>query len=185
MSYSDPLTFLSDAELGVVLAVVAGWTLYVARWFPDLKSETVPCGIFCLQLAFKRERVRAIVKRWTAAGCMPAARRSLLLDLVFIVLYTIALVALTVLAARAAGAGGLLATAQAENLAAVGAGLAMAAGVLDVLENIGLALELSGRHRQPIPLATSLLSAAKWLLLASLVLGALGLLIAGAISGLS
>jgi hypothetical protein len=180
---SDPLPFLGDAGLGVVLAVAAGWAVYLWKLFPDLRSPEAEGGIFSLELAPSPGRARAIVDGWRAAGRLGAAWRSLWLDFVFIVLYTIALGSLAVLTGRATGASGLIPVAHGETVAAVGALLAVAIAVLDLLEDAGLALALRGHHRQPIPLLTALFSALKWLLLAGLAIGTLDLLIASAIGG--
>jgi hypothetical protein len=178
----DPLSFIGDADLGAILAIAAGLALVCGAAFPALATPQAPRGIVSLELAARSATVRAIVGAWTLRGRLRAARRSLWLDVVFIVLYVVALSALAVLAGRAVAASGLVSAGAGETIAAVGAALAVAAGVLDLLEDAGLALELRGRDAQPLPLATAACAWTKWALLGVLLVGALDLLIAGAIA---
>jgi hypothetical protein len=179
----DPLTFIGDADLAIVFAMAAGLALLVGTGFPALRTPETPGGIITLELAARSATVRRIVDAWRHEGKLGAAWRSLWLDFVFIVLYTIALGSLAVLTGRATGVSGLIPVAHGETVAAAGALLAIAIAVLDLLEDVGLALALRGRHRQPIPLLTTLASTLKWLLLACLAVGTLDLLIASAIGG--
>jgi hypothetical protein len=179
----DPLTFIGDADLAIVFAMAAGLALLVGTGFPKLRTPETPGGVVTLELAARSATARRIVGAWRSEGKLGAAWRSLWLDLVFIVLYTVALGALVVLTGRATGASGLIPDAHGETVAAVGALLALAVAVLDLLEDGGLALALRGHHRQPIPLLTALFAALKWLLIAGLAIGAADLLIASAIGG--
>jgi hypothetical protein len=147
----------SDADLGILLAVAAGWTIFVCRLFPDLKTPAAPRGIIDLQLAFTTERAATIVDDWRTHDRVRPARRSQCTDVVFIALYVTVLAIAAVLIAHATEA-------EHPHQAIVAA---LSAGALDLVEDVGLALQLrdADRQAQPVPLLTGLAAAAKLALL--------------------
>jgi hypothetical protein len=179
----DPLSFIPDANLGILFGMSAALAALWSTLFPALKTLQSPHGIVSLQLALRPLKVRSIISAWERSGQMGAARRSLWLDLPYIALYVLALASLAALTGRATAASGLLPAAHGETVAAIGVLLALATGVLDLIENLGLVLALRGRSAQPVPLITAAAATAKLLLLLALPLGAVDLLIASAIGG--
>lgn len=151
----------SDGDLGVLLAVVTGWMVFIFRLFPNLKTPAVPRGIFNLQFAFTTKHATAVVDDWRVRDHIKAARRSLLTDVAFVVTYVTALVIVAVLVNHAADAGHV----------GPGVVVALLAGVLDLIENAGLAWQLrdDDRQAQPVPLLTSLAATGKLLLLLAFV----------------
>jgi hypothetical protein len=179
----DPLSFIPDANLGILFGMSAALAALCSALFPALRTPQSPAGILSLQLAPSPSKVRAIVGAWDRDGQMSAAWRSLWLDLPFIALYVLALASLASLVGAATAAGGLLPAAHGETVAAVGVLLSLVTGVLDLIENAGLVMALRGHSAQPVPLITAAAATAKMLLLLALPLGALDLLIASAIGG--
>lgn len=168
----DLLSFLSTAELGIVTLVVAGFLVSWARFFPDLKTKSGH-GIVALELPKGTEGAQQILAAWQRKGLMKAARRSITVDWLFIVLYVLALVCGGVLVARAGEALGGLDAADAKTVALVLAIAAVVAGLLDVLENLGMKRMLDGHVQRPVPQATTWVSRGKWALLFLLALGLL------------
>ena len=181
---SDPLAALRTSEVGLLLAVGLAATVTWSRLFPTLKPPAAR-GIVGLELAGSTARARRILADWEQRGLTQRAKRSVALDWPFIVLYSFAAALAGVLGGRAAAGSGLLSSDHADTVAAVLAYAAWAAGVLDVAENAGLRAMLSGHTGQPIPALASAASAAKWLLIAATVVGALALPAAAGIAALT
>jgi hypothetical protein len=176
ISLFDPLAGLADAELAVLCAAALAGLLLVLQLFPDLSTGTGH-GIFSLEVAWRRSTVREIVAAWRARYRDGAARRSLLTDLAFIVLYVGLLLTATALLAHAAGATETYVAQDVRTIVRWGSGAALLAGALDLLEDAGLLLALRGHTRQPIPALTALAAALKWALLAVLALALTALMI--------
>ena len=174
----DPLSFLSTAELGIVTLVVAGLLVSWARFFPDLKTRS-GYGIVAFELPKSTEGAQQILAAWQRHGLEKAARRSITVDWLFIVLYVLALAGLGVLAARAAATTDGFGAEAAETVALILVAAAVLVGALDVLENLGMKRMLDGRVERPVPQTTTWIARAKWIL--AFLLGAViaGLLLYG------
>ena len=150
-----PLGSLRDGEVTTIFVIALGATAVWFLLFPPLRPTIVS-----LELARTTARVRRILGAWESHAMSKAAKRSVLTDLAWIPLYTVALAGLAILASRAAvaaDAGETLPSAF-----AVLAYVALAAGALDYLENAGLWRLLGGHVAQPVPALTSLVSFLKW-----------------------
>lgn len=156
-----PLGVLRDSELTTLFMIATGATLVWFSLFPRLEPN-----IIRLELAPTTTRVRKIVGAWTARGLLGDAKRSVVIDLAWIPLYTAMLASAAVLAERAAAA------AEISPLVALPVYVALAAGVLDYLENAGLWLLLTGHEAQPWPALTTLVSGLKWLAIVLVAAGA-------------
>lgn len=165
----DLLSFLSSAELGIVALVAFGLLASWARLFPDLKTKT-GSGIVAFELPRTAQNARAIRAAWQAKKLEGAAHRAIALDWFFIPMYVVLLACAGVLAARAAEALGGLEAGAAETVAAALVIAAVVAGVLDVLENLGMKRLLGEEVEHGVALATTVVSAAKWLLLGTVLL---------------
>ena len=154
----DPLAFLSTAEVGALLAVALGLAATCGPFFPSLEP-----GILRLEVAGRPRRAEAIVRAWEARGALGAARRSIAVDWPFIVFYSVALAALGTLAGRAG---------DAETAGAALAYAGVAAGLLDVVENVGLRRMLDRRFG--FALVTACLACLKFVLIVAVALVALG-----------
>jgi len=146
-----------DAPLGILLAIVAGWALFVVRLFPNLKTVAAPRGIVSLQLAFTTARARVVVDDWRTRERAKAAARSQLTDVAFIALYVTALALVAVLVAHATDA-------RHPHRPIL---VVLSAGALDLAEDAGLLLMLrkDDHQAQPLPLLTGLAAAGKFVLL--------------------
>jgi hypothetical protein len=155
---------VSSADLAAILVIALGLIALGSRLFPDLETPEAPRGIVSLELAWNQARARAIVSSWRRRDQLASARRSVYLDIPFIALYVVALMAFAVLLARAGAAAELWSDGAAKWIAAGLAGAAGAAGVLDLVEDLGLWLLLRRKFWLAAP--TSVVSLLKWLLLA-------------------
>lgn len=160
----DLAGFAGSADLGAILVIALGLLAFWATLFPDLRTAAAPHGIVSLELPWNAKRAWRIVASWEREGKLGAARRSLLLDLPFIALYLVALVAFDTLIARAGLALGLFSDRAKQWVAAILVCTASLAAVLDLLENLGIRLMLGGRYWAAR--VTSIVSAGKWVLLA-------------------
>ncbi|MGZ8481882.1 MAG: hypothetical protein ACXWWO_05440 [Candidatus Limnocylindria bacterium] len=160
----DLARFAGSADLGAILVIALGLLAFWATLFPDLRTAAAPQGIVSLELPWNAKRAWRIVASWEREGKLGAARRSLLLDLPFIALYLVALVAFDTLIARAGLALGLFSDRAEQWVAAILVCAASLAAVLDLLENLGIRLMLGGRYWAAR--VTSIVSAGKWALLA-------------------
>lgn len=145
----------------------------MAQTGATLKTPTTPLGILNLEFAYNAEKAFAVIFAWT--GLIPAdnvfaAIINTWLDFIFLLFYALFLYqACMMLAMQHTGL-----------LAAIGSFLskgALAAGVLDVFENIGMLITLNGHISNPVCLLTFLFSIVKWLLALAAILY---ILIAGA-----
>jgi hypothetical protein len=172
----EPLRFLHTADAAAVLAMALGLSAVWSALFPRLRTDAAPKGIASLELCWTANRARRVVNSWERKGMMAAARRSVLLDEPFILFYSVTLATLGVLAARAAGASSLLSHDHAQTVASVMTLAACVAALLDLAENLGLCLLLRGHFATGLSAATSVVSSAKWLLVATAIVSELGLL---------
>lgn len=164
----DPLDALRTAEVAILFAIFAGATLSWGALLPALKPSIVH-----LELARTTGGAQKVIAAWRAGKLLKAAKRSVLLDLVWIACYAPALATLGVLAGRAA---------DSSTTAALLTYAALAAGALDYVENVGLWRLLAGHTAQPWPAATTLVSGSKWLLIVASLAGAAVLFVVNAIT---
>lgn len=132
----------------------------------SLKTAATPKGIIDLEFAYTQQKVEAIKNVWNADGKSEnilAAKINIQLDFIFLVFYTLFLhMACNKLAALFSNE-----IAKWGIAAATGA---LAAGLFDIIENLGMLLSLHGFSQPPIPLFTVIFSVLKWLLVLNAVL---------------
>jgi hypothetical protein len=148
---------MNAGELGILLGVAASGTYLLAQQFPKLKPPSA-YGIVKFELTWRSRTAREILADWKSHGVIARARTSIALDWAFIPAYSSTLALAAILLGRAA---------DADSLAGAAACGAWVAGGLDLVENIGLLRMLAGHTDQPVPLFTSVVSLAKWLLIAA------------------
>jgi len=158
-----PLGVLRDSELATLFVIATGATLVWFSLFPRLRPN-----IIALELAPTTTCVRKVVGAWTSRGLLGDAKRSVVIDLVWIPFYTAMLASAAVLAERAAAAAEI-----SPPVVAMLVYVALTAGVLDYLENAGLWRLLTGHEAQPVPALTTLVSGLKWLAIFLVALEAL------------
>lgn len=140
--------------------------IVMAQTGATLKTAATPLGILNLEFAYTAEKAFAVILAWT--GLIPAdnvftAIINTWLDFIFILFYTLFLYQ----------ASKMLAITQTGLQSFIGHFLskgALAAGMLDVLENIGMLLTLNGHISNTVCLLTFLFSIVKWLLAIAAVL---------------
>ena len=134
--------------------------LVMVKTGATLKTSATPKGILGLEFAYNSNKAAAVMDAWKYNGTannITAAKINTELDFIFILFYSIFLynackIISGVYKGTAANAGLLLANG------------AIAAGLLDIFENIGMLLTLHGYTNNAIPLATFIFSIVKWLL---------------------
>ncbi len=141
----------------IVLPVAAAMGVFLKCQGADL----LPQGIIGLELAFTEGDATRIVGAWSGAK-HDVAVKQVLFDYIFIVGYAGSLVFICLNAADHARRRGHAGLAQAAECAALGA---LAAGVLDCIENAGLLLTLAQPISGAIVLITSLAASVKFALL--------------------
>lgn len=125
-----------------------------------LKTDTTPLGILNLEFAYNSTKTHEVINAWSqtlneTSGKVPAAELNTYLDFIFIFFYS-GFLFLTctymahIIKGSAAKAGLLIAKA------------ALLAGFLDVLENTGMLLTLSGHVSDTIAFLTTFVSIIKW-----------------------
>lgn len=141
--------------IALIVTLVLGFCLFRAD------ARLKPPGIK-LQQAWTSSAAAAIINRWKANGQADNAARQVLLDFLFIAAYAYLLFAFGSAAARDAGNRGLPWLAE---IAGYGAVAGLVAGVLDIVENVGLLTMIWWTTAKPIPLLTSLASTGKFALI--------------------
>ena len=151
--------------------------IYVmAKTGQPLKTTVTPQGILNLEFAYNSDKVDAIVNNWasiTTADTIAAAKLNTWLDFIFIFFYSgfLFLAAKRISGLFGGGFG------KAGKVISKGA---LMAGCLDILENTGMLLSLSGQGSKAIAFCTTFVSVIKWGLALLAVLyvltGAIGLL---------
>ena len=166
---SDPLDFIATAELGIVLGIALVGVYTAGRLLMAVGPADPEVKPVKLELPGSSANAKRLVEAWEKRGALGAVKRWVYADFPFLLAYGVAIAALGSLAGRAANDA---------TLGAVFTYAGLAAALLDVFENFGM-LAMIGKHvKQPLPAATTLVSAVKWVLALGGALGSLGVLIA-------
>jgi len=132
----------------------------MAKTGAPLKTATTPYGILDLEFAYNSDKAAAVLDAWKAqrnSDNITAAKINTQLDFIFLLFYAAFLYnACKMVAGIYDGA-----VANTGLLLAYGS---IAAGLLDIFENIGMLLTLHGHYADAIPLATCIFAIVKWLL---------------------
>jgi hypothetical protein len=124
-----------------------------------LKTAATPLGILNLEFACNSQQASDIIHAWQPGNKLAAAEKNTIYDFLFIFFYTIFLMqGCKMVAKRYSGViqqTGLLLSS-----------CAIAAGLLDVLENVGMLMTLHGHINNGITLVTVMVSVIKWMLAA-------------------
>lgn len=150
--------------------------IVMSRTGAPLKTSATPNGILNLEFACDTNKVNAIITAWSSTpgvDNVDAAKKNTYLDFIFIFFYTLFLylasIKLNKLFGGKFGKAGKW----------IGLG-ALLAGGLDVLENAGMLVSLSGHTSNPVALFTVICAVIKWALAGIAVLyvmtGAISLL---------
>jgi hypothetical protein len=126
----------------------------------SLKTNDTPNGILDLEFASSQHKVAAVVNAWSKTGGtdnIQAAKLNTELDFLFLFFYSIFL-------HQACKSVSGLYKGMMNRIGLVLANGAIAAGVLDILENIGMLLSLHGYINNTVALLTFTFSVIKWLL---------------------
>lgn len=148
------------------LFVTAGTLLmlYVmAKTGAPLKTATTPHGILNLEFAYNSQKAAAVIGAWQPDNKIEAAIKNTQYDFIFIFFYALFLY----LGCRkvAKKYNGLL-----QKAGLFFAACAIAAGLLDVLENFGMLATLYGHLSETMSVFTVTCSAIKWMLALSALL---------------
>ena len=146
----------------IALIVTVGMGAYLRYQGHDLRTTEAPSGIVSLELACAASKAADIIRSW-AGDKHQIAVDQVLFDFIFILGYACFGLYLGFKAADRARGRGVMRLARAAAAAGIGA---LAAGVLDCLENIGLLLMLGGHVSPATAFFTSLFATTKFALLA-------------------
>jgi len=144
----------------IIMLIVMGKTGAI------LKTNTTPHGILNLEFASNTQKVNAILHAWqknTTSNNIKAATINTLLDFIFLIFYSLFLNKLcNIIADKLSGllvvAGRIIAYS------------ALAAGVLDIIENTGMLLSLNGHINSETAIITFTAASIKWLLVIAILL---------------
>jgi len=132
----------------------------MAKTGASLKTAATPLGILDLEFAYNTAKASAVINTWAIVNHIDnitAAKANTYLDFLFLFFYSAFLfLACKKIALYIKGPVG-----RAGNLIAVAA---LAAGLLDVLENLGMLISLGGHVSGPITFLTTFFSVIKWVL---------------------
>ena len=130
--------------------------IYVmAKTGAPLKTPGTPLGILDLEFAYNKAQTNTIIDGWTTSDNIAVAKLNTWLDFLFLFFYSFFLFFASKKIARTFQ-GMIAKTGQ---LVAKGA---LAAGFLDILENIGMLIALNGHVSGGIAFCTTFFSIIKW-----------------------
>lgn len=130
--------------------------IYVmAKTGAPLKTPGTPLGILDLEFAYNTAKTNTVIEAWTASDNIAAAELNTWLDFLFLFFYSFFLFFAS---KKIAGTfqGMIAKTGQ---FVATGA---LAAGILDILENIGMLIALNDHVSGSIAFCTTFFSIIKW-----------------------
>lgn len=134
--------------------------IFMAKTGAPLKTTGTPNGILNLEFAYDSSAVNKVIDSWTAVqdkDVIAAAKLNTELDFIFLFFYSIFLFLAAAWFAKVFGG----AFGKAGKW--IGRG-ALLAGGLDILENTGMLISLSGKVSSPVALFTVSCSVIKWIL---------------------
>lgn len=146
----------------IALIVTLAMMYILAVQGGQLRNQHAPHGVLSLEFAWTGTNAQEVVDSWKSPRVKRAAYRQVALDFIFIPAYAALLLAIALSAKRAANAAGLTSLAWTAGLAACGA---VAAGIFDCLENIGLLAMIAGCINTPAAFLTALFASAKFALI--------------------
>ncbi|HMU11537.1 MAG TPA: hypothetical protein PKC54_16105 [Ferruginibacter sp.] len=157
--------------VGTILLIVV-----MAKTGAALKTDATPHGILDLEFAYDITKTSVVVNAWAPVNGLDniaAAKTNTYFDFLFLFFYSIFLF----LACRKITQQVKGPVAKAGNIIATGS---LLAGLLDILENLGMLITLGGHVSGPIAFLTTFFSVIKWALAIMAVLYVLtGLLMLG------
>jgi len=145
--------------IALIVTLAMGYTLSIQG--AQLRNQHASRGVVSLELAWTAENAREVVDSWKADRLKRAAYRQVLLDFIFIAGYTALLIAIARSCERATNAAGSTFLAWIAGSATYGA---LAAGIFDCFENIGLLAMLAGCINTPVAFITAMFASAKFIL---------------------
>jgi hypothetical protein len=151
--------------IALIVTLAMGYILSIQG--AQLQNQHAPHRVVSLELAWTGKNAQEVVDSWKAGRLKRAAYRHVALDFIFIAGYTALLIVIALSAQRAANGAGSTFLVWAAGWATYGA---LAAGVFDVLENIGLLAMLTGWINTPVAFITALFASAKFLLAGAVML---------------
>ena len=133
-----------------------------------LKTGTTPKGILDLEFAHNSEKVEAVLNAWSVKGdtgsAIDDAKRNTYFDFIFLLFYSSFLYCSCILLGRS----GSIPTIK--KLSVFFAIAALLAGLLDIMENIGMLQSLDGKVSDSIAIFTTFCAGIKWTLVILVIL---------------
>lgn len=160
------LTYLTIMKKYFLLLLLLGTCIMIvvmAKTGATLKTPETPRGILDLEFAYNTTKTTTVLNAWapnTSADNTSAAKTNTYLDFIFLFFYSLFLFFTCDKIARITQ----------NKIGALIAGGALWAGILDVIENAGMLITLSGGGSGKVAFITTLCSFIKWALAAIAVL---------------
>lgn len=172
------LLSLAGTPLAVMLFAVLAALFGALSWGMrgPLETPQTPLGIVALELAGTEEIARQVLSIWRRRGRLGAARRNVLLDFPFIVVYAFGLALAWLLAMRLARHCNAIGDNVIGTWTGVAQLAAFAAGALDVVEDVALLKLIKGAGGAGWPALSFGCAALKFVLLSAGILGVVGVL---------
>ncbi len=146
----------------ILFALVMAWIMNKSG--NPLKTSTTPLGILNLELAFNRHETSVIVQQWNQQQLISIAQKNTYYDYIFILSYAALFYFLCRQTAKQFGINTF-----SSKVSYLLSYAAMLAGIMDILENFGMLLSLSGHISECITLFTLITSIIKWSLVAGCI----------------
>jgi hypothetical protein len=157
---------IKNKRLVFLLAGTLLMTIVISIQGASLTTPSTPKGILDLEFAYNTVRANAVVNAWTATSGTDnvfRAKMNTCIDFAYLFFYSLFFFhACKLLAASFSGFLGITG-----HLLAKGA---LAAGILDILENTGMLLTLTGHLSKYTTLLTFIFSISKWALVITIIL---------------
>ena len=150
-------------SLLIIATLIMIWIMLLTG--NSLKTPTTPYGIINLEIAANVEKTKEIVQTWDKNNTIAAATKNTLYDFIFITCYVSLFYFLLRQVEKQFSSVNLF-----NKLSRYISYAAVMAGVLDILENIGILKSLSGNITNGITLFTFSTSIIKWILVAVCIL---------------
>jgi hypothetical protein len=146
----------------IIITVVMIWVMNKSG--NPLKTATTPLGILNLELALTKNETSEIVQQWNQQQLIPVAQKNTYYDFIFLISYG----ALFYFLCRQTAKQFRINTFP-RKVSYLLAYAAILAGIMDILENSGMLLSLSGHIGNSITLFTFTASLIKWSLVAGCI----------------
>ncbi len=156
---------MSNILKGLLLILLTSVMIWIMNKSGNpLKTGTTPLGILNLELAINKNETGVIVQQWNQQQLIAIAKKNTYYDFIFLMAYTALFYFLCRQAAKQFKINSF-----SRKISYLLSYAAILAGIMDVLENFGMLMSLSGQISEGITLFTLITSIIKWSLVAGCI----------------